>query len=650
MPNPSIDISDLTGGRNGFDPVLTIPDDQAKDMVNVDLWSGALGNKRQGATALGVTFSSGGPFAGPIGSLIRHVPGDDETAAELWAIDTGSAARFGRLAAATTWTEATLKDNMAAAANGFNVFGASLGGMLFLAYKNLGGNRLHVWDPNLGTPKVRRVGIGTPNSATGASIGGGALGFTRFYRVRDVLLNGTDVRVRSEASASVSVTIAASSGVRITKGAATNEDETHWELEAADAAAGPWYRIARTVIGTTTFDDTSATISTVDLSPSTGINNPPPSAKFILATDARIIMANGWETSGGYVTPKNNRIWFTPVIGDNDVGDLERIPTGRYLDVDAAITGLGGPIKGIIYVFSYRQIWRLVPTGDATSPYVKFAETPGIGCITQKSIITAEDENGSPCLYFLSHRGPYRIGANGMQYLGSDVEDIWNDSPVINLAASNSVANGLYHAVKHQVWWNIATGSSDTPNVRIVFDTRLGRTMAADSIRKGWVQHTGSSVNSFASVMFANTVGATMSRDLKPYIAQSGTARIWKCDSSATDDGGTAFQAYIDTKEYAPVGLNQNCELDEPHLIAEVASGVTITVTASTDFGLRTTDGIGTCLLTAAGSETAVHKKIEGFQTSGISTVSYRIGDASAVSNHWTLLALLAPYKQSEVR
>jgi hypothetical protein len=638
-------IANLRGGRNGSDPPEMLPDDQCAEALNVDWWEGTVANKRQGSTALSTTFSSGGPFTSTIGSLIRHVPGSDETAAELWAFD--AAAVVGRLAAAATWVAPTMTDALSTQATA--VVGVSFNGMLFLCYDSAQ-NRLHVWDSS--DSKVRRVGLATPDPPTVATQGGAGNTFTRYYRIRVVDISGSDTKRRSEASTSVSITITDDAGVTVTKPTLPGEDETHWEVEYADASAGPWYRASQVLVATSTYSDTAATISTTNLSATANINLPPPSAKFIVANDNRLIMAGNWETSGGYVTPKNTRVWWTPVLGSNDVGDAERLVIttsaalgSAYLDVEAAITGLG-LLGSTVYVFSYRRIWTLESTGQAASPFRRFSlDTGGIGCIFHKSIVQGEDENGAPCLYFWSHKGPYRIGPNGLQYLGQDIEDILAS---INLAATGVASHGIYHSDKHQVWWWICTGSANDSDVRVVFDTKLGQTTAGDAVRKGWAKHTGPGAAAVCAVMFANTVGATMSRDLKPYIGQAGAVnRVWKCDSTATNDAGTDFQAYVDTKEYGTLGTNHS--LRDGVLIGQVASGVTLTVTARSDFALETS-AAGTALLTAAASETRVQKRLEGLQTSGVGTFTLRIGDSAAASNQWTVDAVLANVTEQESR
>ena len=637
--DPIILVHDVTGGRNGYDPPLNIPEDQCQEALNVDFWEGSLGNKRGGATVLAVTFSSGGPFSGSgIGSLIRHVPANDETAAELWAIDLGSTSRFARLAASVQWVDATVVDALSSASDALNVFGASILGYLVFAYKS-GVNLMHVWDPAIS--KIRRMGFTTAAPPTLGAMGAGGLTFTRFYRIRWVDISGADTRRRSEPSTSVSLAISAKLGITVTRPALPGEDETHWEVEYADAAAGPWYRAAQVAKATTTYDDTAATIDTTNLTAVDGINIAPVSARFVLAMDARLIFASGYSAF-------TNRVWFTPVVGDNDVGDLERVPVGNYRDVDASITGLAGPLQGSFFVFSFRKIWQFVPTLSPDAPYVSYSRSTGIGCIRQQTVVYGEDENGNPAIYFLSHRGPYRIGANGVQYIGRDIEDIWADN--INLAASNGVAHGVSHSDKHQIWWWIATGTSTTPDTKVVFDTQIGRvTMDGKTVRKGWVKHDGASATGYASVAFSNTVGATMSRDLKPYLAQAGPRRIWKCDSTALDDDGVTFRAYIDTKEYAPAGIGRNFLMNEPHLVAKAATDVVIAVTGKSNFGWRE-DSTGSVDLTPENTETRVQKKVEGFQNNSIGSVSLRIGDAAAVANQWTLDALIVPCVANESR
>src|SRR6185312_15478579 len=85
MSTKMVTIGDLRGGRNGADPPLSLPDNQCVEALNVDHFDGLLGRKRGGTTA--VTDTGGTAFSSGMQSLFRHIPGNDETAAELWGID-----------------------------------------------------------------------------------------------------------------------------------------------------------------------------------------------------------------------------------------------------------------------------------------------------------------------------------------------------------------------------------------------------------------------------------------------------------------------------------------------------------------------------------------------------------------------------------
>ena len=647
LADQSIVIASLRGGRNGADSPSELADDQCIEARNVDWWNSPLGAKRNGATLIGMTFSSGGPFTNAIESVIRHVPGADETAAELWAFDATTPANVGRLAASTAWVAPTMSDVPTQTTGFHQVTGASLGGFLFLTYHSAAGNRMHVWDPALS--QVRRAGLATPAAPTLTPDGAGGLSFTRYYRVRWVDISGSDTRRRSEASSSVSATISAKAGITVNRPTLASESETHWDVEYADASTGPWYRAAQVAAATTTYDDTASAIDTTNPSPLDGINSPPPSAKYLVKIGARLVMAGAWETSGGYVPPKNNRIWWTAVIGANDVGDLERIPAGYQADVGDAITGIGGPLQGALYVFGYRNYWKLQPTGlPGADAFQVIDVNSGIGCIRHQSIVMSEDENGNPALYFWSHRGPYRLTPAGLQWIGNDILDL---VATVNLGASGGAVHGVAHPEKHQIWWWIATGISNTPNTKVVFDTQLGRTVNGQMVRKGWATHDGESASARCSVLFASTLGATMGRNLVPHVGLAGTVnRIYRCDDpTTTSDNGTAFQAYLDSKDYTPAGLGRNAAITDRHLLARAQSGVTITNTVTRDAGAESVTST-VSLTQGTGDGTIVQRKFESGPLAGGGMFRFRLGDASAVANAWRLDALLIHYTPQEPR
>jgi hypothetical protein len=628
-------------GRNGSDAPIALPDDQCCEAVNVDFSEGGLVRRRGGCTALGVTFSSGGPFASAIASLVRHVPGVDETAMELWAMD--GSGQFCRLAAATTWTEPTLADAMLnPSIESWNVIGASVGGFLFLAYRTAV-NRLHLWDGST----VRRAGFATPGVPTLATLGGAGLTITRYYRVRWVHISGSDTVRRSEAGTSASLSITDDSGIRVTRPTAAGEGETHWEVEYSDDNV-TFYRASQVAIATTTYDDTAATIDdTLTLSPEAGINMPQPSFRYVVKAGARLLQAGCHETvAGSSFIPLNNEVYWTPIIGANDVGDVERQPISYRVSLDHPVTGLSEALNGTHYAFGPRGFSAIVPTQlTGAGAFQRITESTAIGCIRHQSIVAAEDEMGQGAVYFLSHRGPYRIGVRGLQYVGEDIGDIW---ATVNISANIS-SHGVYYADIHQIWWWVASGDSEHPDVRLVFDTRLGKSVDGDSVRGGWSTADGAEGESYASALFSTSVAATMGERLVPYTAKALAETIYRWDTG-TDDAGTDFQAYIDTKEYAPAGLGQNCSLTEPHIIGEASAAALVTVSARTDFGRETSDQ-HLVSLAPEFSETHVQRKVDGLQLSGIGTVRFRIGDGGATDPGFGVLdAFVATYEPAEGR
>ncbi len=650
-------IADLRGGRNGADPPISLPDDQAVEALNVDWYDGLLARKRGGAAA--VTDTGGTAFSSGMQTLIRHVPGADETAAELWGVD--GAPIVKRMTGGTSYANVTLDDAIGTRPQ--DVVGASLNGKLFLAYDS-SVDRLHVYDPSLSSPRVRRVSLPTPGSApTAANSGSGSYPATkRYYRVRWLQWDGASKVIRrSEPSASVSITPSGSGQqVDVTRPSAPGEGETHWELEVSldDNVYYVIYGIGGqpggtpTAIGTTVAGDAVSTTiySAARLSEPVGFYGLFPSVKYLLTDGNRLLGGGAWESSGATSGGKNSRVWFTPVLGSADEGDDERVPNQttqkNWVDLNendgGGITGFGGPINGVPYVGKYRQIYRLTPTGDVSVPYLPRRISDVYGFLNHKSTFVGRDAVGNPALYFLSPDGPCRIvGLNGVatvQYLGRDVEDLW---ATINRGASTVVAHGLYHPDKHQVWWWIATGSSDDPDTKLCFDVLLGKFLDGARVRGGWAKHTGPSAGARCSCLMSNTLGASMSRDLKPYIGRATGTAVWKCDTADLDDAGTAFQAYVKTKPIAIATLGMNVGVGQTHLLARAASGVTITQTIDRDYGLETRTA--TCLLTAAGSETRVLRQIEGSDMSQAGTLQFQWGDATAVANSWTLEAASLP-------
>lgn len=638
-PNPDpVLIASITG-RDGSSPILRLPENRCREALNVDWFESAFGRKRGGASA--ISLSGGTAQSGVESFLFSTVPADNQSNREFWSVDDAATPRWKRLAGGTSWADVSVGD--AVASKPWEINAAAFNGKIFFAYDSTV-NRLHVWTG----ATFRRAGLDTASPPTGANNGAGSYAATlRYYKIRWVeIVSGAVVRA-GELSTALSATPSGSgTSYRLTQPTPPSEGETHWEVYGSPDNAN-YFRLSQVAVATTTYDDsTDPEDYAGTVAPDANAFIAPPSAKYLLADGNRLIMAGAWETSAGNsMTPKDNRFWWTAPLGATDNGDDERISNTsaikNYDDIDEPVTGLGGPLNGSVFVFSYNGAWKAVNTGLDTAPYVTIRIAGALGCIAHKTIIKAEDENGAPCLYWLSPVGPVRFGEGGFQRCHEDVDDIWR---TVNLSASTVVAHGVHHRDKHQIWWWVSTGSSNEPDTRIIFDTKLGRVVQINgdiSIRGGWAKHTGESCEARCSAMMSDTLGATMSRTLKPHIGYSTGTAIWKCDTG-TDDNGTAFQSYIDTRPYLPWGLGRKGGMvAEAVLAAAVSSGVTLQLSVIRDFGLETLTS--TLLMTADASETHFIRQFEESRAAEFKAIQFRVGDVSAVAASWNIDALYAP-------
>lgn len=641
-------------GRDGYPTYPgAIPQWRALEMLNVDTYRAGFARKRGGATNIFDT-TTGESFTGVLSTLIRHVPGADPTAAELWGIDSAGTPVVQRLTGGTAWASPTLNDNIATSPQ--EVVGASFNGKLYLAFDS-SVDRLHVWDPT--DAQVRRTGITAPAAPTVANTGSGTYAAVlRYYKQRWVKKSGSTYLMYSELSASVSFTPSGSgTGAVVTKSAAVSEGETHWQLfESPDNLT--YYYIAETAIGTTTYTDTGVVADlNGDAPPLAGTYTNWTSVKYLLGTDDHLIGAGAWESAGA----KHSRVWWSAVTGqiaDSATGAasgeaeavIQTTAVSNYADLSendgGHITGLGGPLDGRVMVFKRNQLWRLVPTGIDSTFYEPrpLAKGSGIGCLRHQTIVFAEDAAGSPALYWLSDFGPYRLSGDGLQCLVDDVQDIWD---TVNLAASTVVAHGTYYPAVRQIWWWVATGSSNDPDTKLVFDVRTGRAYEDGRVHDGWYRHNGVSAAARCSCMFSNTLGASMSRDLKPHVGLSTGTKILKCDTADLNDDGTTFQAYVDLPDTHFAGIDHLCEVGTPIVVGSVGSH-SLAVSMIRDYS-EETRGPATVAMAAGDTETRTTKVVEGIETADAHAVRVRIGDSAAVASvQWRIDAVGIPVEVRE--
>ena len=640
-------IDDLRGGQNSYDPPTALADNECVGANNVD-WRGgkSLGKKRAGSAVSGFTAGHG---TVPARWLFRHVPAGDETAAELWklGIGYGDTVLLDRLVASTAYAAITMVDNWntdpatlsAADACTFN-------GKLFLA-GNTDVNYLHCWD---GT-SYRRVGItvpAAPTAADGAAMTRAAT--TIYYKVIYTVQSAGVTLRRSKLSAALTHLNTVDKKTTVTKPAATNPacGETHWELYASLDDASYSLVTAAIAVGTTTYTDEAVTYSGAG-PPAVGANTPPPSCKYLIVHNNRLVMAGAWETTGGETTPKYNRVWYTPVLGSSDVGDDERVPIDNYLDLNeksgAYPTGIAA-LFGDVYVFTSESIWGLHATGDVDAPFqarqvsATTAAASGIGCINHRGIVAAEDETGQPAIYFPSKRGIYRLGVGGLQYIGRNIENSWAG---VKLDDSLSpFSHGLYYPAANQIWW--WSGETTTPTIW-VYNIELG----------AWSTFSGAIAYATASCLFSNTAGATMSRDLKPYIAGGYSASLGdttvKCDTGTTDAqdtaGTTAITATITLKPYALGNVEYLFSVSNPILVMTTGAGITPRVLYKPNYGGQS-DVSDTASAVAVGSETRARIVFDGLQTAGVYAIQPILSNTDTTGIGWTMDRLIIRYTPEE--
>lgn len=640
-------------GRNGWDAPSDVGDGQSVESTNVHFYHGGLGTKRGGATAITESGLSGH------NAVIEYVPAQDPTAAELFIVDNSATPKILRSAAgpsstAITLTNLTLKDVLTEATP-VTITSAVLNGKLYLAYDSLV-NRMHVFDPHTSTTSVRRSGLAPfAAAATAGDTGVGTYAATlRYYQARSVEQQSSVVVRRSEANTSVAFTPnGTSASARITRPTAVNEGETHWEVYGSTDNVTFYGPLATVAIGTSTYDDSSTPstwAATFDAEPVAGACTPFPSVKFLGTTGTRLYGLAPWETSAGdSVVPKQGRFYFSPVLDATDIHSDEIIfhttSLEGFLDlsrnagaVDRGVTRK--PVNNVIYAFQSDQHFGLIPTESDAAPYRRVTYS-GIGAVTHQSIVIADTANGASCVYFLDPvKGPYTQGGpNGLRWCGKDVKDVWD---TVNTDATTLVAWGLWYPDRNQVWFAVATGSSNEPDTILVLDVTEQTVDDQGDLRGGWSVYTGTLAAARCGVMFSQTVATTRSRKRVPYVGLSSGTTLLRYDEAVTSDHGTACQALVTSGALAQA--TQAIEIQRTYVRASAQAGVSLQQTLTRNGGDETAR-VSTVSLSPAGSQTAVLRRFEDAALQDADTVQVTLGDGLATASAWTLLGWTADVK-----
>jgi hypothetical protein len=309
-------------------------------------------------------------------------------------------------------------------------------------------------------------------------------------------------------------------------------------------------------------------------------------------------------------------------------------------------------VLGSFFAFKFYQIWRLTATGTPSQPFRADAISKNVGAITQRAIVVGEDENGDPCLYFMSHRGPYRWGTNGLDYIGKGVEDLilGPTSTIYVTGQDNRLAHCIYHRDKRQVWFWVTTASGAFTGSRACLIYHIPT--------NSWSRFLGNDSGTFpnsiekqgASMMFANTVGSVMSMDNKPYgsyVGGAGAKIIKWDDSTSTTDVGDQFQGYVRTRAYEVGGPSQDAEVTDAQLVGVGSSQINVLTVP--DFGASPSKGGTAFSFAPVGSEPRVIRRAEDTTLSGAQFYQWLVGDYPSPSvATWNIDRLVVGTKSHE--
>jgi hypothetical protein len=648
-------------GQNSSDNPLSLGPGWATATENVVIDpESSLASKRKGTTAFTVPADTY--------YLARHLPiGATEANAELWAFQLTAPLTIQRKIGAGAFGAVTVPATLTKVLRAL-----SFNGKLFLAGLTTT-NRLHVWDG----AAIREVGLTAPTAPTVANTGAGAYQATpRWYRIDWLILSGATVVARSELSPPVTFTPSgAGAAARVTQ-PTVPASATHWRVWVAASdnpstieTTVPRLLSGNLAVGTTFFDDNVLVNTwTGVFRDAVGTYLVPPSVTRLLTDGHRIIMAGQGgpsTTATGETQPKTNRVWYTPVLGTADQGDDERIPNTsdqkNFLDVGAPPHGdvveLDGPMDGQVFSFGKHQPWRLVPTGDLTTPYLTYPVMSAVGAgesqtFVQQATDIGETESGRPAIYFADDAGGlYRLTANEtIQFVSHDIQD------EIAALASRRLPGSVVWSFPEdkQTWWHIPLGSP--AEVRIyVFHWALGATGPDQVVRGGWTTWTHAEPNrSFVAFALHNLTPGTatyLGESQVPYGIQHDGVNLGTCyvfGREAGTDGATNYAAFVTAAPILPTGAQAQFRVGNPVLIATPAEATNLRVSATRDFGEETR--FAEVQISPNGNATRVVRTIEGLVQGDVTALEITVGDALATDKLWQVDALTVPVSRQEPR
>jgi hypothetical protein len=677
-------------GFNGWDDLVTGPDNLAVELLNIDLYNGGLGQKRAGVGHVGTSATDfgGGQWndqtIGPdYAVLARTQPGQVASGSVLLIFGASSKvysiynAGAGSTAAVTTLTLAPASDLARSKTST-----ATINSKVMVAV-DTAENRTQVLE-SLGTasPTCRRAGLKAAAAATVAGTGVGTYAQTvRYYEIQWRRISGGVVKNRSALGAAVAYTPATglTLAARITRPTAPGEGETHWVVYASADGAAYYQLSGEILLATTTYDDSTApsAYSAGEAAPLEGSNIPFPSCKFLLTAFNRLIGFGRYETTAGDSLLTNDGIvYHSPARGETD-DDVEEVINNTaeeagFLPLDENASGLDralvGPMQNVIYALKDRGIWGVVPTDAVSAPFKSVCYTRDFGAVNNDSTKIAEDETGNPALYFVDPRdGVRRLGQNGIEWLGKDLATVWER---FNGGAGVKAAASLYVQPRKQLWFAFAMDDESRPVEIFVYDVTNGMRDKDGALRGGWSHYTGFLAGGdpasglMSAVMFPHDLEDLTSSEV-PYLMINGSLNntlevgplvvdnLYRVDfdsiGAETVANNAGVQGLIETKAYGADAFNARVE--KVWILADADPGVELYVDVIGNTGEgESVRKQGRVDLTPVEDEVHVLRPVEDIDLSGLWAWQLRIRDVVETDRRWNIHRVYVSTQRQERR
>lgn len=593
MANPDLTLASFRGGLNDTDPPHALSDDECTIAENVEFFFSTLGERRKGSEAVDITDSSINTQS-VVSFITQWFPTSNVARPELFvtSVVPGTSVVLSRRDVTNVWSVISPID--AIGVDIPDIYGMNvqpLNGKLFFAYRSAK-DRLHVWDGTL----LRPTGLSEPVAApTGANEGSGSYATVRYFRIRYVKRSGSVVLLRSEPSDTLTITPSGSgAGITITRPALIGEGETDWEVEAS-ADGITFYHIATVAKATTTYNDETNIVTTdyADLGPLSediGTYELLSSYKYLSVDGDRLIVGGHWTDE-----TKKSTIAWTPVKADPGAGNDERLPLefDNTEDLDTSdggeITGISPSVNGTWYVFKWNRIYKMTRTGSVVRAYTSLKLSSTIGAIPG-SIISAIDEGGRACIYFLDpFIGPCRLGTFGIQQING-LRSTWKR---VNTTAYIP-AKVAYYPDKQQIRWIVSADGNVTPSLGLTLQITEMKTTTTGA-QGGWSHVTGHLPTAY-TIAVINEPILNESGDLvlsrRPYYGMVTPDFLQRGDTT-DQDAGQDYVARIRSKPFFSAGLLNKWGVMTCALLASANATSSVKISLIRDFD-RESDDVNT--------------------------------------------------------